>query len=246
MVGVGNTHVIPYILAEIDGQSGVLEPDESRSQVVQQSRIEDMSPVAGHTLNSVIQGAGGAGAGSCVHVRKVGGIRCFGSGNRIVGKETIVRRNVVVEPGLEGCLIELVLPVEKEVIGEPGPGNIWERKQVDDVLTHAVDGAGWDGVAVESARDERVRNVWSWAHLAEISRVHQLGGNGADEGQLLANVGPLDRTEDEHLVFHDRPAQLAAVLVPLEAQLTGCEKVMRVKSVISQEFPPGAVQLVGA
>src|SRR5271170_460721 len=74
--------------------------------------------------------------------------------------------------------------------------------------------------------------------------MHQRCGNRADVGYLLANVGPLDRTEDEHLVFYDRPAQLAAVLVPLEAQLTGCEIIMRVQYVIPEEFPRRAMKLV--
>ncbi len=35
-------------------------------------------------------------------------------------------------------------------------------------------------------------------------------------GSFFPDVAALDRTEKEHLVFLDRPAELAAKLVPLE------------------------------
>src|SRR5271169_4298159 len=51
MVGVGNARGISRIRAEIDGQSGVFEPDESPSQVIKQSRTEDVRVVPGQTLH---------------------------------------------------------------------------------------------------------------------------------------------------------------------------------------------------
>ena len=47
------------------------------------------------------------------------------------------------------------------------------------------------------------------------------------------------------LSFTIGATQLATVLVPLEAQLTGCEIIMRVQSVITQEIPRRAVKLIG-
>ncbi len=67
---------------------------------------------------------------------KVGGVRCFRSGNGIVGKKAVLGCNVVVEPRLERGLIELVFPVENKVIGEARPGDIRIGKQIDDILTY--------------------------------------------------------------------------------------------------------------
>src|ERR1700676_5429870 len=75
--------------------------------------------------------------------------------------------------------------------------------------------------------------------------MHQRSGNGADERLFFANVGALDGAEDEHLVFYDRPAQLAAVLVSLKAHLAGCEIITRVQPVIPEKFPRRAMKLVG-
>ncbi len=146
MVGIRDTHRIPRVRTEIDGQGIVAEADESRSEIIEQIGIENMIPVPGQTLHSVIQCARGARTGSSIHIGEVGGIGRIGGGNRIVGKETIFRRNVVVESRLDCGLIKLVLPVENKVVGKPRPV-IWKRKEVDNVLTDAVDEGTWNGVA---------------------------------------------------------------------------------------------------
>ena len=76
--------------------------------------------------------------------------------------------------------------------------------------------------------------------------MHQQGWNRANEGCLLPNVRALDRAEKEHLVFHDRAAQLPAILILLEPQRLSREIIECVEFVITQEFPRSPVKLVGS
>src|SRR5579863_1755277 len=128
MVGIRDPNHISCVGAEIERQSGVLEANVPCPKVVQQSRIEDVTPISSQTLHLVIQSARGAGTGPSVDVGEVGGVRRIGGGNRIVGKKTILGRNVVVEPSLKGGFIKLIFSVENEIIRETRAGNIRKRK----------------------------------------------------------------------------------------------------------------------
>ena len=128
MVRIRNAHGISSIGTKVERQGGIFEAIEPYARVVQQSGVKDMVPVERQSLHPVVQRGGGAGAESTVYVGKVGGIGCFGSGNRVVGEEAIFCRNIVVEPRLEGGLIEFVFSVEDEIIREYCSGNIRIRK----------------------------------------------------------------------------------------------------------------------
>src|ERR1700694_5470801 len=98
-----------------------------------------MRVVSGKTLDLVIKTARGAGSSPSVHVGKIGRIGCCGSGKRVVGEETVIVRNVVVEPGFKGRFVKLIFPIENKVVGEPGPCDIWKRKEINDILTYRTD-----------------------------------------------------------------------------------------------------------